>query len=282
MKQILIIIIKIILRGIQAKYTFCVRSIVVGTREVYITTVSTLILTPVVFVGLHLVEANVRESTNYRIESDSINIGGGLSTSTSYGLESTAGEIATGESGSASFNLRAGYQQMHAVYIALGGATAVTMTPSIPGVSGGFANGSTTVAVTTDSAAGYALTIHSSQSPAMQKGADSIADYVPSGDADFAFITNAADAHFGYSPSGVDIVTKFIDNGIACGVAGEDTPLACWDGLPTSDETIAQSSSPNHPNGATTTVYFRVGVGGSVLQAPGVYIATTTLTALPL
>lgn len=251
-------------------------------REVYITTISTLLFMPIILIGLHLAEADVRESTSYRIESDSINIGGGLSTSSNYGLESTAGEVATGESESASFNLKAGYQQMHEVYIALSGATAVTLTPSIPGVSGGFSNGSTTVTVTTDSAAGYALTIQSSQSPSMQKGADSIADYAPSSDADYTFTTDATDSHLGYSPSGVDIVTKFRDNGIACGVSSGDTLLACWDGLSVSEETIAQSTGPNHPNGATTTVYFRVGVGGSVLQASGVYTATTTLTALPL
>jgi hypothetical protein len=174
-----------------------------------------LFLTIPIFYHTHTnVVAQVRQSTNYRLESDSVNFGGGFSTSTSYTLESTAGEVATGESTSTSYALKAGYQQMHEVYLAMTGATAVSMTPSIPGVSGGTANGSTTVTVTTDSASGYTLTIKASQSPAMTKDADSIADYVPVGAApDYLFITDPPDAHLGYSPEGVDIVDSSMMEG---------------------------------------------------------------------
>jgi hypothetical protein len=222
------------------------------------------------------------QSTNYRIQSDSLNIGGGLSSSTSYTLESTEGEIATGESSSATYNLKAGYQQMQEVFISITGASAVTMSPSIPGVSGGTANGSTTVTVTTDSPSGYQLTIKASTSPAMQKGADSIADYVPAGDPDFAFTFGAADAYFGFTPEGVDIVQLYKDGTGTCNNGTGDTESACWDGLSTTDAPIASSGNSNQPSGATTTVRFRVGIGGSVLQPPGDYTATTTLTALPL
>ena len=232
---------------------------------------------------LHDVHAQVMQSTNYRIQSDSINFGGGLSTSSSYTLESTAGEIATGDSSSATYNLHAGYQQMQEVYIALTGAQNVTMSPSIGGVTGGTSNGSTTVTVLTDSPSGYMLTIESSTTPAMVKGADVINDYVPGGDPDFSFTTNATDSHFGYSPEGADVVQRFLDNTTdTCNTGSADTALACWDGLSVSAETIAQSGSPNHPTGATTTIRFRVGIGNSVTQTPGTYIATTTLTALPL
>ena len=40
--------------------------------------------------------AQVRSSTNYQLQSDSINIGGGLSSSTNFVQESTVGEVATG------------------------------------------------------------------------------------------------------------------------------------------------------------------------------------------
>jgi len=238
--------------------------------------------TVLVFTGLSLAVAQQMQSNNYRIQSDSINFAGGFSSSTSYVLESTVGEIGTGDLESGSYSLRAGYQQMHEVYIAITGAATVSMSPSIPGVTGGNAFGSTTVTVTTDSSSGYALTISSENSPAMQKGADSIADYVPVGIPDFDFNTGAADAHFGYSPEGVDIVQRFMDNGSVCNVDSTDTSLSCWDGLSTSPETIASSPLPNHPNGATTTIQFQVGVGGLVVQPAGVYTATTTLTALPL
>ncbi len=238
--------------------------------------------TLIVFTGLHVAVAQEMLSNNYRIQSDSINFSGGFSSSSNYVLESTAGEVGTGEIDSSSYSLKAGYQQMQEVYIAITGAATVSMSPSIPGVTGGNAYGSTTVTVTSDSSSGYALTIAAEDSPAMQKGADTIADYVPVGIPDLDFDTGAADAHFGYSPEGSDIVQRFKDNGAVCNVDSLDTSLSCWDGLSTSEETISSDSGPNHPAGATTTIQFQVGVGGSVVQAAGVYTATTTLTALPL
>lgn len=253
-------------------------------RGILIPTICALVLTPFVLVSLGVAGAQVMQSSSYRIQSDSINFGGGLSTSTNYSLESTAGEVATGESSSATYALKAGYQQMQEVYIALSGFGAVSLSPSIPGISGGFSNGSTTVTVTTDSVSGYELQISASQSPAMQKGGDSIADYVPGGAVpDFTFTTDATDSHFGYSPQGVDISTRYKDDGVnTCGTGGNDTALTCWDGLSTTTRTVAQRTTANHPNGSTTTLNFRVGVGGSVFQPSGTYLATTTITALPL
>jgi hypothetical protein len=226
--------------------------------------------------------AQVMQSSSYKIQTDSINFSGGLSTSSNYTLESTAGEIATGESSSSNYALKAGYQQMHEVYLSLSSVTDVALSPSIPGVSGGVANGSTTVTVITDGTAGYELLIESESSPAMQKALDSISDYVPASNPDFSFITGTADSHFGYSPEGVDIVSRFKDNGSACAVGALDTVSACWDGLSTTSERIALGTGSNHPNGATTTIRFRVGIGSAVVQTPGIYTATTTLTALAL
>lgn len=240
------------------------------------------ICTLLIIGSLHIAGAQVMESTNYSIESDSINFSGGISSSSNYILESTAGEAGTGAASSSNYALKAGYQQMQEVYIAISGAANVALSPSIPGVTGGTSNGSTTVTVTTDSRSGYRLSIAASQSPAMQKSGDSIADYTPAGDPDFAFTTGAADAHFGYTPEGADIVQRFKDNGSTCNVGSQESELACWDGLSTTDVIIASNTNANHPLGATTTVNFRVGVGGSVIQAPGIYTATTTLTALPL
>lgn len=251
-------------------------------REFFFTTITSVLLTVSLFLGLPHVMAQVMGSTNYRIQSDSVNLGGGLGTSTSYRLESTAGEVGTGELTGTTYSLKAGYQQMQEVYIALTAASSVLLSPSIPGISGGISNGSTTVTVTTDSPSGYTLTILASQNPAMQKGADTIANYTPAGAPDYTFVTNPADAHLGYSPSGVDIVARFKDNGVSCNTGSGDTLLACWDGLSTSPVTVAQRTSPNQPLGSTTTVFFRVGVGGSVFKASGTYTATTTLTALPL
>ncbi len=253
------------------------------SRDFLVTALLATFFTTLIFVSILVSSAQVMQSSSYRIQSDSLNFGGGLSTSTSYTLESTAGEVATGDRTGVNFNLRGGYQQMVTTFISMSSPDAVTMSPSIPGVTGGTANGSTTVTVTTDSPSGYVLTIAGSQSPAMTHGANSIADYIPVGVPDYTFVTGASDAHFGYSPSGIDVIARFKDDGVGtCGAGSDETDLACWDGLDTAVETIVQRSSANTPSGSTTTVNFRVGIGGSVVQTEGTYVATTTLTALSL
>ncbi len=253
-----------------------------SVRDSIMTIVSAALMTPLVLFSLQVTSAQVRQSASFQIESDSINFGGGLGTSTNYTLESTAGEVGTGESSSATYALKAGYQQMVTRFISMSAPASVAMTPSIVGITGGESNGSTSVTIITDSAAGYALTIEAESSPAMVKGSDTIADYAPSGNPDYTFTTASDDAHFGYSPSSIDVVQRFQDNGGVCNVSGTDTLLACWDGLDTVAETIVQGSAGNAPNGATTTIYFRVGIGGGVSQPAGAYTATTTLTAIAL
>ena len=53
-------------------------------------------------------------------------------------------------------------------------------------------------------------------------------------------------------------------------------------GASTTDITIAEGVGSNHPDGATTTVNFRVGIGGNGAVLAGTYTATSTVTALPL
>lgn len=236
----------------------------------------------IVFI-LQTSSAQVMQSNNYKIQSDSINTGGGLSSSASYGLEDTAGEVATGEGVSTNYQLKAGYQQMQEVYLSLSAATNVLLTPNLPGITGGTATGSTAFLVTTDSAAGYRVTIQASTSPAMQSGVGTIADYVPVGAVpDFIFTTNPSSVHFAYSPEGVDTAVRFLDSGGVCGVAGSETSLRCWDGLSTTPREITRRTSGNHPNGATTTIQFRLGIGGTVPVIAGLYTATTTITAITL
>jgi len=234
---------------------------------------SALVLTVVTLSLIGISDAQVRSSSNYQIQSDSVNVGGGLSTSTSYTQESTVGEIATGPADSTTYSLRAGYQQMQEVYLSLLVSNDVTMSPNLPGITGGTANGSTTFTVLTDSPSGYQLTIQAENNPAMQSGANSLTDYNAGLEPDFSFIVGSSDALFGYTPEGVDVVPEFLDDGATCGTDTQNAALACWDGLTT---------SANHPSGATTTVHFRVGIGGSAGVMPGVYTATTTVTALPL
>lgn len=241
-----------------------------------------IVLVLVLGVTEHLA-AQVRSSNNYQIQSDSINVGGGFSSSTNYRQESTVGEVATGRSTSTSYNLRAGFQQMQEAFIAINGANDVAMNATIPGIGGGTAVGSTTVTVITDSPAGYQLSIQAADSPAMQSGANSIADYAPAGgNPDLVFTTDSTDSHLAYSPFGTDVVERFLTDGNNCNVSGSASSTACWDGLSTTEEVIAQSASANQPDGTDTSVYFQVGIGSAVIQPAGTYVATTTVTAIAL
>lgn len=227
--------------------------------------------------------AQVMNSGSYSIQNDSINFGGGLSSSTSYTQESTFGEVATGQSSSAAYNIFAGYQQMADVYIAIAAVSDVTLSPSIDGATGGTANGSATITVTTDNDAGYELYIKASSSPALVSGLDFFADYTPVGiNPDFSFGIAATEAEFGFSPEGVDVTQEYLDNGSSCNTGVLDTVSACWGPLTTSNELIATRSTENNPSGTATVVRFRAESGSSNMQQAGVYVATTTVTAIPL
>ncbi|MDP2933649.1 MAG: hypothetical protein Q8N81_05990 [bacterium] len=232
--------------------------------------------------------AYVMESGSYRIQQDSVNFGGTEdSSSASYKVRDTAGEIATGLSSSASYNLYAGYRQMDEVYISITSPSDVTLTPAIGGITGGTGNGYAEWTVITDDPAGYSLTITASSSPALISGSNSFADYTPaggkSGNPDFVWGIDNADSEFGFTPEGNDIVQKFLDDGGSpCGTGSTDTASACWYYASTTEQTISQSASSNHPSGTLTRVRFRATSGSSHVQIEGTYTATTTVTALAL
>lgn len=241
-----------------------------------------LIATGICVALLQVATAQVMSSTNYKIQSDSVNVGGGRSTSTNYGLESTVGEVASGLSSSTNYQLRAGYQHMQEVFLSMSVPAAVILS-SLGGISGGISTGSTSVLVITDSPAGYQIMIKASSSPAMQNGVNTIADYAPAGGVpDFAFVNIPTDVHFGFSPEGNNLATRYKDNGSICGTGSSDTAGRCWDGLSTTDRTIVNATAANQPSGATTSIRFQVGIGGRVAVPAGTYTATTTITALPL
>lgn len=234
------------------------------------------------FSVIEITDAQVRSSSNYQLQSDSLNVGGGLSTSTNFSQESTVGEVATGLGTSSNYQLRAGYQQMQEVFLSMTASADVVMSPNLPGITGGSSNGSTSVTVVTDSPAGYRLTLASESDPALQNGANSIADLNTANPRLFEFTSaGAQQAAFAFSPSGVDIVDSYRSSGSVCG-SGSDVALRCWEGPSTTAATVAQAATSNHPAGASTTVNFRVVIDSGAGVDAGVYTGTTTLTALPL
>jgi hypothetical protein len=221
-------------------------------------------------------KAYVMSSDNYRIDFDSINVGGGYSDSTSYKSESTVGEIATGGSNSDTYNLKAGYLQMNEVYISISVADSVEMTPAIMAISGGTANGTGVITVKTDDPAGYQLKLSASTDPAMASGSANFTDY--SG-VDYGWSLGSDDSRFGFTVGGVDAASSYKNNGSLCG-AGSADGTHCWNGFSGSAPVAAaQSTSANHPDGTESTIYYRAQVDSNGFQTPGNYSATIAATA---
>ena len=230
-----------------------------------------------------------RSSTNYIIHSDSVNIGGINENSANYQMEDTIGEVGTGEMASSSYRLKGGFQQMQGVTISITSPSNVNMSPDIGGVSGGTGAGSATWKVTTDSPAGYTLSIKASTSPALKcvsggcnTGTDSFADYTPVGsDPDYNWGIDSADSEFGFSPyNSTDQVQNFQNDSSNCNTGSFINDEKCWDKFTTSNQTIAQSSSPNRPSGSDTKVNLKAASGHSNLQIEGNYQTTITVTAV--
>lgn len=242
------------------------------------------LLLPLLFLlGAPLTFAYVASSSNYRIQSDSVNVGGIFSSSTSYRAEDTVGESAVGTSSSATFSIKAGYQQMQDVYLALAPSGNISLSPNIPTVGGGEADGVASFTVTTDNIAGYSMSVQSALAPALSSGGNNFADYIPAGaNPDFSFTTPAAASRFGFSPEGVDIVSRFKDNGATCNTGALDTASACWDVLSTTQTAIAGRNTANNPAGSQTNIRFHAASGASNTQPAGSYVATSTVTVLPL
>ena len=233
--------------------------------------------------GAPLSFAYVASSSNYRIQTDSVNTGGLFSSSTSYRTEDTVAESGVGTSSSATFSIKGGYQQMQDVYLAVAPSGNITLVPNIPTTGGGNADGVATFVVTTDNLAGYTMNIVAAATPALNSGANNFPDYIPGGaNPDFTFTTPAASSRFGFSPEGVDITARYKDNGAGCNIGALDTVSACWDPLSTTPRTIVTRNTPNGPSGTQTDIRFHAASGALNTQAAGSYVATTTITVLPL
>ncbi len=228
--------------------------------------------------------AYVMQSTNYRIQFDSVNNGGSLGTSTNYRIQDTVGEIASGESTSTDYNLHAGYQQMENAsepsYISLTSPTGTVLAPAISGLSGGTATGTATFLLSTNNASGYSLKVVADNSPALISGGNSFSDY-PLADTstpDFDWSISNTSSAFGFSVFGDNVVQRFLDDGGDCNTGSGHTDGKCWSPFSTSEITLGQSASANTDN-ATTTMQFRAESGANHLQPAGTYTATLTITA---
>lgn len=229
--------------------------------------------------------AYVAESTNYKLQSDSVNVGGlDFSSSTSYKLDDTIGEIGVGSYESASQLLKAGYRYTEGDYtISISLPSNVTMTPAIDGINGGSSSGSVSWTVTTDNPAGYNLFLRAASSPALASTNDSFADYTSQNPSvpDFTWAVGTNAAEFGYTVEGNDTHSTFKDNGSLCSIGSSNTSDACWMAFSTSNREIARRSS-SAGGGVATTVKIKAELGADKTVEDGSYSAEISVTALAL
>lgn len=168
----------------------------------------------------------------------------------------------------------------------------VTMAPSIPGLTGGTALGSSTFAISTNNPSGYNVTIKFASSTAMEEelGSAYINNYSPStsGVPDYNFTIGGAGTpgEFGFTINTIDpddADSRFNNSGVTCNTGTANDADACWYGASdaTSPVGIIDAAGPTIPTGATSTLVFQIQVPANPSPAlpTGFYTATATLTA---
>ena len=178
-------------------------------------------------------------------------------------------------------------------------AVNTTLSGSLNGITGGTANGSTTVVVQTNSPTGYVMDIafFNNGTPETMRGrvsgSSAIRDYIASStgsttnpyEPTFLFSTASTAAVFAYTVSAADssdLDQSFLNNGTTCNSGAGYTVDRCWMTPATTTFKIIDRDT-DAVTGATSTLHFRVHVPNN--PSPGVvadtYTATATLTVAP-
>lgn len=242
----------------------------------------TILILTIFLASFGLAFGYVAESTNYKIEKDSINFAGtDFSSSTNYVLSDTLGELASGDSTGIFYALLAGYRSSGSYTITISAPENISLSPDL-NTTGGSSEGSGSWTVMTDDPGGYLLYARAGTNPSLQSSSDSFADYGPatSGTPDFDWSVDSSASEFGFTVSGDDTAPTFKDNGSTCATGSSNTADRCWYGLSTSDFLIASNNNSNSPTGVVTTVKFKAEIGSGKSQTTGSYSANITLTAL--
>ncbi len=229
-------------------------------------------------------QAYVASSTNFRIESDVVSMGGGFSTSTNFSVQDSLSDRVLGMVSGTTSGINTGYLPMLSSSISVTYPSSVALLPAIKSGEGGQGNGSASVTVITDNPGGYSLSVKASTEPALKSNTDSFANYNPAllGTPDFNWSVVLADSRFGFSPEGIHIHQKYKDDGISCNAGIGDTINKCWDSIDTVNKVISISNLNNHPLGTATTLKLRSEAGSGRRQGSGTYVANIIITAIAL
>jgi len=244
--------------------------------------ISILNISILVVTGIAPVFAYVMESNNYRIQSDSINVGGtDNQTSTNYKMSDTIGELASGESTSNNYKLKAGYRQMQESYISLASPGNINMGSISLSQDDVFGTGSAWT-VKTDNPAGYVLTFKTDQANCMDSGTDQFADYTEAstGTPD-TWNVDVANYEFGFSVYGDDVTTAKWGDNTSCGSGSTPDGTLKWMGFTgTTAITVATSGSRTTTSGTDTTLCVGAEQGINVFAPDGNYTASITATVI--
>jgi len=192
------------------------------------------------------------ESSNYKIMTDVISVGGETSNSTNYQIFNTVGEFGTTEtrSTSAGYILDAGFQSAST-------ATNLSATLSSNSISLGeltlttVATGAQTLSVSTDSTTGYTTTIKDDGD--LRSGSNIINDIPSSG------TVTAGTSGYGISTAGI---------------AGQMNSAVTSMPLTTSPQIVAASSTP--ATNEQTVITYKAAIGTGTVY--GLYSHTVTIT----
>ncbi len=162
----------------------------------------------------------------------------------------------------------------------------VVMAPDLTGITGGYAAGTTTVAIATNNLTGYTLDISFADSVAMQYegGTESIPNFVDGGTPAYNFTVSSGQARFALAASSTNVVSEFRSNGTdTCNTGSTRSAAHCWtmEANATSLLRLVDRPDDTPAEGEETIIAFRVGVNNPSPALPaGFYNATATLTAL--
>jgi hypothetical protein len=172
----------------------------------------------------------------------------------------------------------------------LTGASNIVLSPSIGGITGGEATGTTNVRVYTNNSTGFTMTIAASGTPAMlgDSQGGSFTNYTPAaGLPDFGFARSGISAKFGFTVSAsttADLAQKFLDNGTVCNTGALDTNggASCWTFVSSTATSTIVTAAPAPVSGSTSTIFMHTYVPANPNPAlpKDTYTATTTLTAV--
>ena len=175
--------------------------------------------------------------------------------------------------------------------IALSIGSSLTLSPSIPGVTGGVSSGELPFNIKTNNPLGYQVDLKFFEAvPFRHLFSPSfyILNYVPQvvGVPDYNAITPSKSHGFAYSVFSPDATQLFRHSGSTCNTGSSNTLGKCWfnkvdASVPT---TIVERNSATGAEGATSTLQFRVLVDQNPMPMlpNGEYQATVTVTVLPL